>query len=32
MKSYSVAIYMKATEKYFPVMLFYYAAQGGSNF
>ena len=33
-KSYSVTIQMKATEQYFPVVLFtvYYAVQGGSNF
>ena len=30
MKSLSVTIHMKATEKYFPVVL-YYAIQGGSN-
>ena len=32
MKSYGVTIQMKATEQYFPVVLFYYAGQGGSNF
>ena len=32
MKSYDVTIQMKATEQYFPVVLFYYAVQGGSNF
>ena len=33
-KSYSVTIQMKATEQYFPVVLFtvYYSVQGGSNF
>ena len=31
MKSCSVSIQMKATEKYFPVTV-YYAVQGGTNF
>ena len=30
MKSYSVTIQMKATEQYFPVVV-YYAVQSGSN-
>ena len=32
MESLSVTIQMKATEQYFPVVLFIYAVQGGSNF
>ena len=32
MKSLRVSIKMKATEQYFPVVLFIYAVQGGSNF
>ena len=35
MKSYRVTIKVKATEKYFPVLLFimtYFAVQGDSNF
>ena len=31
MKSYGVTIQMKATEQYFPLVLFFYAVQGGSN-
>ena len=32
MKLLSVTIQMKATEQFFPVSLFLYAVQGGSNF